>query len=374
MIKLSRVLVYASFLSLPGAEEHGFLAVSATYIAIAFVSPVLALAINQSAITKNNKIFKTRDLIYISLIILLSIINYQIAVHNNIENLIWLARGIHILAIPSIYLCMRIENTERNTIFKDICIAGALEIGLIYFAALYYQADEYRRAADIEGVILYSIFSLCSAQYCIEKYLKSEKKLWILLYIAVLTAATLTGTRIFTASILILGIQLKKKEKIMIGILASAAIIITLTSLNANNPIQRLNFENEENIITISAKIEEVDILYQYFKENPIFGSGFAKPYQISIANSEYTYSHNIIMFYLGYSGILGLLFFTYPLTREAKNRKSLIFIFSVVIFYTSSTTYTNLKHSIFLSTLLLPMTRKERFITTIINGKSKHQ
>jgi hypothetical protein len=350
---MARALIYLSILSIPGAEELGILFLTGMYVVLVVAAPFI-----QIALSKNNAIFdipggySTQTVTYLAAIPVLLVVNYFIAESNHVELSVWLSRAVHLALVPFFYFSFRLSRLDPEAVFRDVSVAGIIEVFLIFATFIaYFDSTAFRRAADIEGVILYSVLLVVTAFYAIQKYNAQGMRFHLVLYVACLVAAVLTGTRglIIAIATLLLASRNLRSTFVTFAVLAVAVIPIAIFGL-----FDRFDLTSQENMITVSAKLEELILLWRFFVDNPVFGVGLGRVYQVSIAPNPYTYSHNVILFYLGYTGLIGLLVALYPLIRIFIRPGYRIFVMAILVYYTSSTTFTNIKHSILLALILL--------------------
>lgn len=358
---MSRLLVYLSIFSLPGAEELGLLWLTFAYLAAVLAAPLLVVAMRPHTLVQAMPPHASEGVVYCCLLTAMLAANFIVGRYTGVPAEIWLARSVHLLAIPSIYFCFTLERMQAQRLFKDICVVGALEVALIFAAAIGYGGeDALRRATDIEGVIVYSVYLVCAAFYAIQRFTVTRSALWLAAYLLIAIAAALTGTRVLLVSVGVLLLTLRFSRSALVAGLAVAAMAIAI-ALAGDGLFSRFNLAEEDNVITIISKIEELQWLGSYFMAGPALGQGFGRAYQVSVAGSEYTYSHNIVMFYLGYAGLIGFALALYPLFRWMLLPGARILIVAVFIFYSSATTYTNIKHSLFMVVALLAATQPRR-------------
>lgn len=349
---MARALIYLSFLSIPGAEELGLLPLTGLYVILILATGVIFTIIRPGTIPLST-------FMYLLSIPAFLLANYYFAHYNEVDIKVWLARSIHLMLLPFMYLAFKFSKTSPNVLLRDICICGIFEVLLIYgtFFA-YLDTEQLRRAADIEGVIVYSLFLIFGAFFCLKRFEDTRSRRYLLFYSLVLLATILTGSRSLTIATLLLVMTLR--NKILFVFLGSSISLIAL-AFAGNSLIERYDLTNQENLITVLSKLEELIILFNFFLENPLLGAGLGKPYQISIALTEYTYSHNILFFFLGYAGLFGLFVAIYPLLRLFFARGHKLLVIAIFLFYTSSTTYTNFKHSLVLAFALVLIEYKRK-------------
>jgi hypothetical protein len=254
--------------------------------------------------------------------------------------------------IPLYFLAFRFAALTPLKGFRDVVNIGFFEVGLIFVAFfVYLGSDVLRRAADIGGVIVYSVFLLLAAHDALRRFEQERSRLWMLIYLVILLAAVLTGTRVLILSVLFLLVGLQR----WIRLLPLAVVVaLPLALLVEFGLFDRFDLSQEDNIITVTSKFDEIRALWAFFSESPLLGAGIGVAYQVPLANSDYTYSHNILMFYLGYSGLIGAAVALYPLLRLVLLPDYRVLAIAIMLFYTSSTTYTNVKHSILMALILL--------------------
>jgi hypothetical protein len=366
---MTRLLIYLSFLSLPGAQELGLLNITQLYIALVLADPLVLAILKRRSLFLPSSDGSQASFLYLWLIGLFLPINFLVSQLNETPPMVWGSRSIHLALIPFFYFSFRLSRLNPETIFKDICIVGFIEAILIYVSFfMNLDSGEFRRAADIENVIVFSIFIVFAAYYSLRKYDIERSRTYLFIYTLILFATILTGTRMLMISTAFLILTFKGRSNAIKG---GVLVAILLLSLSASVLFERFDLSEFDNLVTIQAKVEEVEILAEYFLNNPVLGMGFGKAYQVSLANSEYTYSHNILMFYLGYAGLIGFLIALYPLIRLFWYSGYRILVGSIFIFYTTSTTYTNVKHSILFAYILLLLDQKR---LSIQRSSSEHQ
>ncbi len=344
---IGRAIVYLSFLSMPGAKEKNFLVFTLVYLGMLFVSSLLLLLLNW-----RRKIFTSSNemgffVAYIAMILLHCVANYTVATRNGIDLEIWLSRAIHLILIPIYFISFRTLGLSSSEVLNNLIGVGFVETLLVYASLVIYRDQGLaRRATDIEGVTVYSVCLVLSAYYCIKSFNQNRGAKHLVLYALVFGAAILTGTRILVISIAAVVLQLGVQRK---SIGALVGLLLVAITGNWLGLFARFDVSDFDNMITVTSKMDEIPALWRFFIENPLWGTGYGKAYSIPVANSEYTYTHNILMFYLGYGGLTGALVALLPLFWLVRGH-GYILVASILIFYTSSTTYTNLKHSIVLA------------------------
>lgn len=354
MPNLAKALILLSFLSIPNPGDvglellgYGYFALVLLIFATLFVYQSL-MGISRGSYSVNS------DVIYCVIIYLYLLVNFLVASLYGVETGVWLKRSIHLFLIPIFWFIFNRESSRIDELLKQVYYIGLIEVGLVFVAYFMYidsPESERRRATDIEGVILYSWCMVYAAYYLIEKYKNVKAKRYLVGYFIILLAELLTESRILLLSTLVLSIQLFSNARSLLLVLLVLPIFVPLVQIGY---LDRFDFSNTDHLITILSKIEEVEILFGYFMDSPIFGTGFGRQYSISIANSVYTYSHNMFLFYLAYGGIVGLLIALFPLIRISKNFSYWPLVMASCVFYLSNTTYTNVKHSIIMALLLI--------------------
>jgi len=356
---MSRLLIYLSFVSLPGAAELGLLPLTGLYVVLVLASPVIEAAVRPGSFLRSGETIPFASILYVLSIPLLLALNFLMARLNEVDPTIWMSRSIHLALVPFFYASFKLARLDPETVFRDISIVGFIEVLLVYAAfLLYFDSALLRRATDFEGVIVYSVFLLLAALFCLKKYQAEKSGVYLFGYFLILLATVLTGTRVLTisAALLILALERKTRTIVIGGLIA--ILLIPLVELGL---FGRFDFGLDDNLITITSKLEELMTLWGFFSDHPALGTGFGKAYQVSLAVNEYTYSHNIVLFYLGYAGLAGVLIGLYPLIRLFLVPGYRVIVIAIAVFYASSTTFTNVKHSILLAFVLLLLDSKRR-------------
>lgn len=354
-------VLFGSFMNLSSAQEKGTVIFTLIYIALTMMVAVLFILVrlNQKAPR-----WSQSELIYSALVILLLIVNFFVASFNELSMSIWASRALHIPMTLVFLIIFRLGGLTAEQLMRMLFYLGILEMGVIYFTFLAGAGVDVARATDIDGVIIYSVLLVVGGFLCLHYYNSSGKTLYLLLYFAVLMATVLTGTRglIVCVAIQILALRLSwvKIAVFFLAMLGTYNLLIT-------GFLERFNISDQDNVITVLSKFEELQILWNFFLSSPLWGVGFGTEYQISIANSPYTYSHNALLFYLGYGGLLALPVLIAPLFSFMRTvPKGYLMFSSVMLFYTTSTSYTQLKHSLVMAAFVfiaaqLAKQRRER-------------
>lgn len=364
---MKKLVIFLSVLSIPNPTEVGLMSLTIYYFSFTFIAAFLSIILRIRS-ANNLKIKLDANVFYVLLIFLLIIINFLISNLYSVPYDMWIKRSIHLSMIPVFYLIFTYRKPNMESLFKCVYYMGLFEVVLIFFTfGLYLDTDEIRRATDIEGVILYSVWIVFSAYYSLEQYRLTKQRKYLFVFSIIILAEVLTGSRILLVSTVILLFGFIKDARIFIYIMLT---VLLFMPLNQYGFFDRFDLDTEENMITVYSKVEEIEYLIEYFLTNPVFGVGFGRPYQITMANSEYTYSHNIFLFYLAYGGIIGFFIALYPLIKLSRTPGYGLLAISFSVFYLSSTSYTNIKHSILMA-LILILVKERRGIIPIADRAS---
>ncbi len=345
---LPLLVFYGSFLSLPSAQQKGTLLF--TYFYIAFSVAVCVLMVALRFFNRNVGLRKS-ELTYISMAILLVSVNYIVGYINEIDVFVWQARAIHVPMVIVYTLMLCYSELTPKDVLKSLLALGVIEMLLIFWVFITKGGQLTVRMTDLDGILVYS-GSLVIAAFISMSFFKSTKKpLYLFLYFGMLVAAVMTGSRGLIVGIAVSFFVLSLKRMQIVAILVGIAGIYFMLT---NGYLERFNIQDRDNFITVLAKYEEIQALLKFFLSNPLLGVGFGYQYQISLAGTYYTYSHNAIMFYLGYGGIIGVIFYFFPIVQFSRYyAKGWVLLLALVLFYSSSTVYTNVKHSLVMAGLV---------------------
>jgi len=355
---LPLAMIYGTFLSLPSAQEKGLLIISFTYLATTILVAALMLVMRVKGSTRT---YQGTELAFMALIIVLLCSNFFVAVFNDISMTVWMSRIIHVPMILVYIIILKYSDLSIDDVLHAIFVVGVIEGGLIYLTFFAQLGIDAQRGTDIQGVIVYSVVLVFAAYLALLKYNQSKRFIYLMAYFALLFASILTGTRGLILAIAVLMMVLRLNWLKMVAFLAA---IGGLYYLLVNGFLDRFNIQDQDNIVTILSKLEEVIILYNFWESSPIFGVGFGYEFQTSIAASPYNYSHNALLFYLGYGGLLALSIYLGPLIRIWRaQQKAIWLVLGISLFYTTSTTFTNVKHSLVMAILIFvgTMVARER-------------
>ena len=339
---LAVIVLLGSFMNLSSAQEKGTVIFTLAYIALAMIVATLFIF---ARCNKSARLWSKSELIYTALVIVLLIVNFCVATFNELSMSIWGSRVLHIPMTLVFLIIFRLGDLSVEQLVRMLFYLGMIEMGVIYFVTLSGSGVDAARATDIDGVIIYSVLLVVGGFLSLHYYDSDGKALYLFLYFAVLVATVLTGTRglIACVAIQILALRLTWVKIVMFVIVMSGTYYLLAAGF-----LERFNISDQDNVITILSKFEEIQILWNFFLSSPLWGVGFGTEYQTSIANSPYTYSHNALLFYLGYGGLLALPVLIAPLYSFMRTvPKGYLMFASVILFYTTSTTYTQLKHSL---------------------------
>lgn len=290
------------------------------------------------------------SLIYFGCVTLFLYVNFLSYISLSSDVQTWIKRTIGLAYTPLVILAMAGVQKRYGDISAIIinCIMWVAlfeSLSIISLAILYPDT----RATNIEGLLVYSIFLVAGAYFSALRFRHSKSSKYALLYLLFLGSASMTGSRGLTiATLLPIMLFLKLRPK---NILLIAPVIVTAVIFSNDIPsIARTIQSSSGDLLTLSAKFSELGILLQMFFQSPIIGVGFGLPFQTPFDLEVFTYSHNWIFFALGYGGILGVFLHIAPLVFFALKTwqdKGWLLFLGFIIFYASSTTYTNFKHSI---------------------------
>lgn len=293
------------------------------------------------------------SLIYFGCVIVFLYANYISYASNSSEIQTWIKRSIALIYTPIIIMAMlsvqkRHPDFPQRVVDYILLVASFEGLSIVLLATLF--PDD--RATNFEGLLVYSAFLVAGAYFSAQRFKTSRSLGDAVFYLFLVGAAGMTGSRGLTLSTLLpilLFIRLNVKSILLIGITCLGGIVFS-----SNIPVIGRTFQGSpEDLLTISAKASEIELLFQMFLSSPIIGVGFGLPFQTPFDLAAFTYSHNWFFFALGYGGLVGLLLHFAPLIFFAlkKSRENgWILVCSLLVFYASSTTYTNFKHSIVLA------------------------
>jgi hypothetical protein len=353
----SRLLIYLSFLSFPSADELGLLQLTYVYFGLTLLTTILLLSSNANRKVYPDAAAAVESGYYLVFLLCLLPLNFAVAQFNGVISSVWLSRSIHLALVPCFYLCFVLSGVKVETLIKDFFLVGLIEaLSILLAFGFYFDALEFRRAADFEGVILYSSFMVCAAFYAIERFEVARRRSYLVIYAIILIAGVLTGTRALMIALLIPMLRLSLRPA-TVGLLL--VLSLPLVFFAVSGLFDRFDLSQDDNLITITSKLEEIQILFNFFLDSPLIGVGMGKAYQVSVALNEYTYSHNIFLFYLGYAGAFGAVIGLYPLLRLALVRQYCWLAIALAAYYVSSTTFTNVKHSMLWAFALMVIERE---------------
>lgn len=347
-MRASRFLIYASILALPGAKDTGGAATVYVYIA-------LLLAVSGAQVLMSNPAsedaprFPPNSTMYFVFLIVFLALNFIVGQVNGVNPGTWASRAIHLLLIAAAYVSFKYSRIDPATLLRDLRNIGILETIAIYGTWIYYF-DPHRRAADFEGVVIYSICIIIAAYWYIRDYAHGGAKHSLFVYVAILFAVILTGSRGLTVAIAVMPLATRANWRLLLFYFLAGIAAIPLLSSGL-----LARFEtNPENLVTVVGKVREVEQMIQFFIQQPILGVGIGKMYHVPFALWDYTYTHNMVAFYLGYGGLLGLVAGLYPFWRLLRSPTYRVIGFSALLYYMSSTAYTNVRHSLAIGLALL--------------------
>lgn len=354
------IIVFGSFFSIPNPSGVGMFIFTICYLSL--IVFLFFIKIIQYKITKKEIIV----IMYFLLLLVFMIVNYYIAIINNIDEGIWFKRTMHLMFIPIYYLIFSsycknrlCKRSELIKVIEEYFIVMAIIESFLVYVSFFINDTVDERATAINGMIVYSVLIVVGSYYALKKYNDKKEYKYFLIYIFSFFAILLTGSRILLLSelVLILIVLVKITKKNLYFIFFIIAILAILLNFKDNLIIfDRFDMEDTKNFITIQGKINEVIQLYNFFISYPVFGVGYGKEFDTYVDIAMFTYSHNWLMFNLGYGGIIGFILALFPLVVFfiKTERSNIILIIAIIIFYFSSTTYTNIKHSMLMAFFLL--------------------
>lgn len=353
---------------MPNPRELGLMALTIFYFSFTFIAAFFSILIHLKSLINNPRKKIDANIHYLLSIFFLIVINYVISNLNSVPSDIWIRRSIHLLMIPIFYSIFTYGKGSVDSLFKCVYYVGIVEALAILFAfGLYFDTSNIRRATDIEGVVIYSVWIVFSVFYSLQQHRLTKQKKYLFISFIIIIAVVLTESRVLLVSTIILLLdRIKHRGKVVYIILG----ILLFIPLNEYGFFNRFDIGTERNMITVYAKMYEIKYLLKYFLTSPVFGVGFGRPYDIIIANSVYTYSHNMFLFYLAYGGVVGLIIGIYPIIKLLRTPGHAWLVISLAVYYCSSTSYTNVKHSILMA-LILVLVRREKLIVPRGNGIS---
>jgi hypothetical protein len=292
---------------------------------------------------------KPRVLIFVSLLIILLLANFCTARINGVPTFDWLRESSSFLFFPILLLAMSSYSEERlNMLFNSIAAVGCIEFIGIFISSWIFGTEG--RATNLFGTTFIShailIFEFVVLRKFRDNFLLSSLIILIFLY-----AYSLTGSRgLLFSSLLLLFSHVKVRN--ILGVFVFT-LIASFTIEFSDLPILKRDYNLSEDSSSLG-KFGEIEVLFNWFKENPYFGRGIGSWYNNGVDLSDFNYSHNMILFFLGYTGIfLSVIYFIIFFIVSVNYRFRYLMI-AIILFYLSATTYTSLSFSIFLSISLL--------------------
>lgn len=339
---LPQMILFGSLLSLPAAAEKGTLALTTLYLAFTFFGVLLLVIVRMK---QSGHGWTHGEFLFIALIPVVVAVNFFVSRFEGIPIFTWAARTVHVPMILLYFLLFRYAVLSVRDILNTMFVLGLIEVLMIFWVFFFGGGMAPGRATDIDGIIIYSVMLVISGYVCLVRYRETGQWIFLWLYYTVLFASVLTGTRGLIISVALLIVLLPLKWTKLSVIIAS---ILGIYYALVNGYLGRFDIRDQDNVITILSKLNELEVLWSFFTSSPIWGVGFGHEYQVSFANSPYTYTHNAFLFYLGYGGLIAIPLFLVPLFQLIRAvPKGFVLAGAIMIFYTTSTSFTNVKHSI---------------------------
>jgi hypothetical protein len=347
-VNVARFLIYASVLALPVAGDAGTDFITYGYIALLLLLPVLQVLTTNPA-AEDAPRFPPNSTLYLVYVVVFLMVNFIVGQMNGVSPAAWASRSVHLALIVVSYVSFRYSRIDPVTLLRDLRNIGILETIVIYGTYIAYL-DPRRRAADIEGTIIYSICIIVAAYWYLREYATAGGKKPLFAYVAILFAVILTGSRGLIVSVAVMPLAMRANWRLLVFYFMAGIAAIPLLS---SGLLARFEL-NPENLVTVFGKVREVEQMLSFFGDHPITGVGIGKAYRVPFANSDYTYTHNMVAFYLGYGGLLGIVAGLYPFWRLLRSPAYRLIAFSALLFYMSTTAYTTVRHSLTMGLALL--------------------
>ena len=290
-----------------------------------------------------NRYIPTCNYKHVIYLFFLLIINWYVSNINNIEFSIWMARSLWII-IALLLLMHPKLSFSIDEIKKVLLIVASSKLVFILVAVLI-------GGIGVRATILFDSPTYSPVILYLSYYFTKEKK-WIWLIIS-LILISLTGSRLLLISAFIIPFAiLNLKNKLKLGVVLVFLVIIISPYLGITERLIELLEITED--LSFIGKANEFIVLFDYFKENPLFGKGFGLRYDNGVDIEHFTYSHNVIAYFLGYSGLLGSYILLVFFKKMYSDRDLRYFLISVFIFMLSTTSYTLPDSSLILLLILL--------------------
>ncbi len=286
---------------------------------------------------------------YVVLLIVLLFANFQTARINGVPTFDWLRESSSFLFFPILLLTMSGYSKERLIkVFYSAAALGCLEFFGIFISSWVNGVDA--RATNLLDTTFVSHSILIFEFVLLQKY-KDNFFYSSSIILIFLVAYSLTGSRgLFFSSLLLLLPYIKIRNLLILSVLT---LIAVFTLPLGNLPIFKRDYNLMEDTSSLG-KFGEIEVLFGWFKDNPYFGRGVGAWYNNGVDLSDFNYSHNILLFFLGYTGIFFSAIYFLIFFKISMNYQFRYLMFAIILFYLSATTYTSLSFSIYLSLALL--------------------
>lgn len=301
--------------------------------------------------------FSYKYFIYVITLLVFLIINFIKSIQLNVDYITWLTRAAFLISIPFFlfYIFSLTKNIKLDIqiAFQILIIIGFFEVVLIILSAFLGGDPQSGRATVFLGSTIYSSCVLVSLYWSIQKYKVLVSVKYLLLIFVIIVALVLTGSRLlFLAGILFIVFEFFNYKLIFPAVLLLVSFFYYLNDAN----ILIARSQNIEDDITVLGKLAEIEYMKEFFTQNPIFGIGLGYPFNNGIDIEDFTYTHNLLAFSLGYGGvILFLLIFSPIFLFILKFRlEGLKFIFPIILFNLSTTSYNGLRFGLLFSLILI--------------------
>jgi hypothetical protein len=334
--------IILSFLSFPNASELGLEKVSLIYLSL-FAIILILIVISRLFIYNNIRLsFRYVVMLLAPLVYIIFSVVYSCYTGVQISDAV--NRGAHIFLYCILLIGMYIYNDINY--LKIIAFTGLVEVLAVLYIIIFYNGgfNVLNRATDIDGMNVSSILTPFWFFYVAKlKVTKLDRNFLLYIWFFSFVIILFTQSRALIVSCALSSLLFLKGKNLFYILLL---LMLSIPFLNDLDLFSRFNTVDDANMITVLSKVEEIDLLWSWFLDSPLIGKGLGTYFQISSAGSAYNYSHNMFMFYLGYTGIIGFILFLTPLFILVKRREFLL-LSIIIVFYTSSTSFTNIKHSI---------------------------
>lgn len=255
--------------------------------------------------------------------------NLIVAVINDVPVAIWLSRSSWIIIF--ILMTFLIDSKDKAHQILLAVSVSRLVLILLSFVSFGFSG----RATIFLNSPVYSPLVLYAPFY----FMKTKKSLIAVITILIIM---LTGSRLLIlASIGVVAFQTLKfnLKSILYLLLVSIFLLLSTQYISV---LDRFNdFGSISNDLSFLGKISEIKVMYGYFLRSPLFGVGFGHIYNNGIDIENFTYTHNLLAFLFGYSGLLGFIIIGKKFIKPIyKNNPFQLYFAMVLIFCLSTTSY----------------------------------